>query len=59
MTTLTTSAKQTHMAKRTAIAIIIASQAPSTACTATSTATIATTSTATIATSTIRRTFKS
>ena len=42
----------------TIIAIIITSQAPSTACTASSAATIATTSTATIATSTIRRTFK-
>ena len=42
------------MAKCTIIAVSIASQAPSTACTTSSTATIATTSTATIATSTIR-----
>ena len=44
------------MTSCTIITIIITSQAPSTACTASSTATIATTSTATIATSTIRRT---
>ena len=44
------------MAKRTCIAVSIASQAPSTACTASSTATIATTSTATNAVSTFRRT---
>ena len=58
MTVPTRNTKKTSIINCTIIAVSIASQTPSTICTASSTATIATTSTTTNATITIRRTFR-